>query len=1396
MVNFIAGVRLPPPVPSSLHLAISSQHLLGQAHAHKAMGNLGEAKKSYIDAIEKAKIELEENPGNSQVKRAFDAIRDEFLTFLNELPLNEHPVSSSVQAKNAQVEYLFEKALSTLGSLELPNKPSLFLVYAHDNPSYGKAEAAISRYLIDKLSQIQVNLYSDQTPMGQPSSRAAEGWKEDGKLEDILTSQLCLLPTRLRNDVEPVDKIVVCCSEVLGNYLNWPHYGAFYRELREAYRKDCEQRGTSAIREVVKAFSQGKEYKAEFHHVLTEMAFLQIRAEQLTEQHGIIPVSLTPKSSKQCLGSFIASTTVRMEDISRFEEQAKAGQEAYLNQGQHLVLFKLIERLLVGSDEAQTFLDKFWQGYGKCIFRLNKESSTPGELEFIKLVDSIFGDIEKTLKNQLVHLLQQHKDRVEKLQVPDLRKALYQHYQRSNLSIQRVSGQTVSLNDCYINLAIVESQAQREKDKKELKKQAATFERLPSSERQRLEVANPNKLIALDKLFQAQKLRDGSEGVPKKILIQGRAGIGKTTLCKKLVYEYYENKLWQDQFESLLWIPLRQLKTHSHQSLEDLLCNQYFIGHEKSQAQALSNVLHKHQDKTLFILDGLDEVASELGGENQLGTFLKVLLEKEHVVITSRPTGTNANMLNKLDLELETIGFSQDNVQAYIQKFAPESQQAAIKQFIKDTPLIQELVNIPIQLDALCYSWDRLPQNKAATMSMLYEAMVDKLWRKDSVRLEKKGDGQVLGPHEIENLSDFELEEVMAAESDYLSYLAFKGLEAEKIEFSREELSKRRKELNEGFQTERTLPVNFTTNLKKTSYLHTADAEQPESERHYHFLHLTFQEFFAAKFLVRYLQAYAKTERTTVFARVVQKDLGVMPSRAELEAFIATHKYNPRYEIVWWMVAGLLKGTALEHFFNILDQSPRDLIGMRHQQVIMGCLNEARSQLTATPLLAQLENKLMQWLNFEMENGPNYYSRLGSQRTFPEHLLLDHPHKARYKLNIIKTLGERSVLSDDAIGFLGMELEDGQQKDPAVIQLVVMALTGSGTLPAAIIEALGKILKLQNELGGLCIQAVTDILYQQGDLPNTIEQSLLYQLEVDDRYSRVLATDESEDENPITIVHPPPLLGSVWRYQMSMADRFFTSGARVDLQEKLPEADIKVLIETLRNEDINIESIAKAARTLGQQRELSVSTMGALITALQDNRAHVRYAVADTLFLHKKLDSKILQVLLDTALQDKERKIREVAIEALGQQETLSEFINPVLIAILKGEDSDARYAVVRILRQRKELSASTIDTLLTVLQDGKEDARSAAAEVLDSHIEELYQSLARLTSDEDKFRFVYFNVFFLHSCKHIAPLYIQANQLYFYTAAGLGQPIQLTAEQNKVITEAFKIVQAEAEWG
>ncbi|MCX8566464.1 MAG: HEAT repeat [Glomeribacter sp. 1016415] len=944
-----------------------------------------------------------------------------------------------------------------------------------------------------------------------------------------------------------------------------------------------------------------------------------------------------------------------------------------------------------------------------------------------------------------------------------LRDALYAHYQLSGLSIQRVSGDKVSLADCYINLAIVESQAQREKDKEELKKQASTFERLPSSER--LEATNPNKLIALEKLFEVQKLRDGSGGVPKRILIQGRAGIGKTTLCKKLVYEYHQNRLWQDQFESVLWVPLRQLKTHAPKRLEDLLCTQYFAGYESSQAQALSKAFYTHKDKTLFILDGLDEVVGELNEGRPLKDFLQILLNQAHVVITSRPAGVDAKLLGQLDLELETVGFNPANVQAYIEKFVPALNRAAIQQFIHRTPLIQGLVNIPIQLDALCYSWDRLPQNQDVTMSMLYEAMVGKLWRKDSVRVEKKDeDGQLLGDDVIDSLSEADLEELMTAEIDYLGYLAFKGLEAEKIEFSREELSQRRKELNIRPQTGGKLPLSFTTNLKKTSYLHTADGHRLEPERQYHFLHLTFQEYFAAKFLVRYLQTDIKARREGADTKVSPMGMSATPSQEELQAFIAEHKHNPRYEIVWWMVAGLLKDAPLERFFTLLEKAPRDLIGMRHQQVVMGCLSEARDQLNQETVLG-LEKELAKWFDFEMKlNGK---STLGRQSAFPEHLLLTAlDQSGDRKRLIIEMLGIRPALSDAAeqalIGALqdqdesvrsaaARALEDQSTLSDAAVRALIgalqdqdwnvwsaaaRALGGQSTVSDAAVLALIGALQDQNvwyaaahalgdrTLSDAAVQALNGALQdqnwmvrfgavsalgRQSRVSDAAVQAFIGALQDENKSVRSAAASALGRQSRVSDAAEQALIGALQDQDESVKS---AAARALGCQSTLSDAAVQALIGALQNENKFVRSEAVSA--LGRQSTVSDATVQALIRAFQDQDEEVRDAAADALGGQSTVSDAAVQALIG-ALQDQDEEVRSAAASALGYQSTVSDAAVQALIGALQDEDWSVRSAAARALEDQSTVSDAAVQALIGALQDEDWGVRDAAASALGS---------------------------------------------------------------------------------
>ncbi|GJJ67710.1 hypothetical protein EMPS_00056 [Entomortierella parvispora] len=201
-----------------------------------------------------------------------------------------------------------------------------------------------------------------------------------------------------------------------------------------------------------------------------------------------------------------------------------------------------------------------------------------------------------------------------------------------------------------------------------------------------------------------------------------------------------DNGLWRDRFEIVLWIPLRHLNGLKSRTLDGLFIEKVFVSQYLSQEQAAlasALVTYAQQGKVLFIFDGLDEIVAEAGDEgNTFRTFLKVLLRQQNVIITSRPSGLDVGLLPKIDLELETIGFIQQNVEDFVIKVLDPDLARIVREFIQRTPLIQGLANIPVQLDVICFSWTSLPtEGVTVTMTGLYQLMVRKLWCKGAFRL-------------------------------------------------------------------------------------------------------------------------------------------------------------------------------------------------------------------------------------------------------------------------------------------------------------------------------------------------------------------------------------------------------------------------------------------------------------------------------------------------------------------------------------------------------------------------------------------------------------------------------------------------------------------------------------
>jgi hypothetical protein len=430
------------------------------------------------------------------------------------------------------------------------------------------------------------------------------------------------------------------------------------------------------------------------------------------------------------------------------------------------------------------------------------------------------------------------------------------HYTAERLKIERISGQLLPMDQCYINLAIIEHRG----DSQNLSKNEDAAPRSsPFSLATRLKIEAPEKTLQvnLPTLLDPRKRPDGHTINPRRILIRGRAGVGKTTLCKKMVHDFTRQMIWQGLFTRVLWVPLRRLKQRSYAeyNLRSLFVHIYFEQHPDGNqlAEELWRAIDAEGTSsggTLFILDGLDEVSDLLDPAHAASSFLAGLLNWPNI-ITSRPHARLPAGVNPPDLELETIGFYPDQVDTYLEKsFASRDDTRRsidrIQSFLQSHPLIQGLVRISIQLDALCFAWDEIRgESISETMTAVYIAIEQTLWKKDALRLEKTCEGQAVTEDIIRDSTPDEVGELVNAEIKLLEAFGFAGLFSDVIDFEPSHRSQIRKQ---------TQPVAQSLLLEKTlpclSFLRTSDPSSEYGKRSYHFLHLTFQEYFAARYFI------------------------------------------------------------------------------------------------------------------------------------------------------------------------------------------------------------------------------------------------------------------------------------------------------------------------------------------------------------------------------------------------------------------------------------------------------------------------------------------------------------------------------------------------------------------
>ena len=218
--------------------------------------------------------------------------------------------------------------------------------------------------------------------------------------------------------------------------------------------------------------------------------------------------------------------------------------------------------------------------------------------------------------------------------------------------------------------------------------------------------------------------------VVKKVLVEGDAGIGKTTLCTSISVEWAQNKRLRS-YELLLLLPLRAKEVISANSVVELL--QIFHPNKAVCESVADGFLQGELGKrVLIIADGWDELEQS---RRKPGSFIHKLLfdnaiHSATVMITSRPSASVELHKNPyIDRFIEIAGFDREGIELYIKsEFSKECERKsrdALLQQINSNPLIRSICHVPINCAIVCHMWrsdESLPSNM--TMTDIYTKII------------------------------------------------------------------------------------------------------------------------------------------------------------------------------------------------------------------------------------------------------------------------------------------------------------------------------------------------------------------------------------------------------------------------------------------------------------------------------------------------------------------------------------------------------------------------------------------------------------------------------------------------------------------------------------------------
>ncbi|XP_071499832.1 uncharacterized protein [Diadema antillarum] len=220
---------------------------------------------------------------------------------------------------------------------------------------------------------------------------------------------------------------------------------------------------------------------------------------------------------------------------------------------------------------------------------------------------------------------------------------------------------------------------------------------------------------------------DENGNLSKRLLIQGEGGVGKTTLCAKIAWDWCQGRILQD-LDMVLLIPLRDVT--NKKSIGSIV-KTYLSDGNTAKMNQIHDYITRNQNRVLIILDGFDEFNGKLS-EIDSSDVIRILGIQQYksckVIVTTRPWRTHEFMMDTAIADAYTIlsvdGFNKENLSTYITRYfriaTNDNLAESLISFMEENDVVQSnMAPFPIYCAMLCLMWKDFSEERRTEMQHL-----------------------------------------------------------------------------------------------------------------------------------------------------------------------------------------------------------------------------------------------------------------------------------------------------------------------------------------------------------------------------------------------------------------------------------------------------------------------------------------------------------------------------------------------------------------------------------------------------------------------------------------------------------------------------------------------------